>query len=180
MLSNRTTLRIIVFGCVDSQMICTDLETYQHFVELVLMTILVFPDTTVCLYVDDIISICSMRRLKFSVPHRPNANAHGHDGGFSECCATSQLGTSWMRGTDDPVRETKRVKKIAFCRHVICSFIAACTNFSYRGFVLPWPVFRRALSSEDKLTSDSEYFTDQFLSLSCYGTDLSKAGLLLS
>ena len=123
MLSNRTTLRIIVFGCVDSQMICTDLETYQHFVELVLMTILVFPDTTVCLYVDDIISICSMRRLKFSVPHRPNANAHGHDGGFSECCATSQLGTSWMRGTDDPVRETKRVKKIAFCRHVICSYL---------------------------------------------------------
>lgn len=152
-------------------MVCKEIETYQHLAD----DVLVFPDATVCLYVVDMISICSMRRFKFSVPVRLNANAHGHDGGFPECCATSQSGTSWMRGTDDPVRETKRVKRIAFCRHVICPFSGL-----HQLKLLLWPVFRRALSSEEKLTSDSEYFTDQFLSLSCYGTDLSKTGLLLS
>ena len=138
--------------------------------------VLVFPEATLCLYVVETISVCSMRCFRFSVPRRLNANAYGHDGGFPECCATSQLGTSWMRGTDDPVRGTKRVKRID-------SFLQAC----YLPFsrlrqlkLLLWPVFRRALSSEEKLTSDSEYFTDQFLSLSCYGRDLSKTGLLLS
>ena len=63
---------------------------------------------------------------------------------------------------------------IPFCRHVICHS-AGCANLSYC-----FGLCSGGLSHPKKSSRDSEYFTDQFLSLSCYGRDLSKTGLLLS
>ena len=49
----------------------------------------------------------------------------------------------------------------------LCSLMRLLDKFSA-------PESRRALSSEERVANDSEYFTDQFLSLSCYGRCLSR------